>query len=577
MSRLKLLIPLLLSTFMPAFSQSAPAVTNLSCTNKNGQTFCTYTEPSSDPNWTSYRFQLYGASTPIASVAGMVPLETNILDNGGYLDSTAAYTQVNRTAPGARMSTITTLGTPLPFGTGLAVYTTLTNGVEYYAVVTVDRRGILAPSTVTLGVNSLTSPVTETVAPIQPVLQIASIDSASGTPPVEHIPSNTTGLAGWFYLHGSGGNMPSTGDYWAFWGDSTMGIHDGVQQVGRVYYNKSGFGQPALYMAPQDRAWYDIGTSSLETYWNGFDYSGQVQQYTQHWLDAVLSYWVSYYGLDPNRIYGHGKSMGAMGQTYWGLRQSAQPFAAIFAEAPVWWIEGNVTSMTQHKTIKTKTELIAAMNVTYYNNQNTPSMVTNCSFKTPPVIWSNGRNDISFPNYSMWTNAVAAANAMIACHRPYAFGWTNGGHSDTNPAEQALLTQYETAYVLNVSYPVFTNFSLDSNFNGTDCDTGTTAPICFNNYGWKWNVTSDTAHTWSGSFSNSQVTAGTCPTLKCSSTATVDLSVGNAQQFLPAGGKTISWSTSSGQSGTVTPDQYGIVTIPGISLGTGSLTVSLSY
>ncbi len=565
-------------------AQTAPSVTNLSCSNQNGQTFCTYTEPSTDPYWTSYRFNLCESTTgPIADVSTASLVESGLLDNGGYLDNTVAYTQKERTSPTALMSTTTNLGPMVPFGTGIAVRTTPVTRNAYYAVITVDTRGILQPSPVVLGTNSLTSSVPESVRQIQPILQLASTDPTTKTPVLDQIPADTAGLPMWFFLHGSGGDMPAIGDYWAFWGDSTMGIHDGVQQVGKVYYSKVAYGQPVLYAAPQDRVWEDTGTSSLETYWNGFDWQGYVQPYTQHWLDTYLPFMVSYYQADPNRIYGYGKSMGGLGQTYWGLQQTIQPFAAVFTEVPVWWIEGNVSSMTLHRHIVTTTELIAGTDVTYYSDQDSPVWVADCNNVVPPTIWSNGRTDPSYPNYSMWSNAVAAVNAMKGCHRAFAFGWNNGNHTTGGQPLPPLLKQYETNYIKNVSYPVFNNFSLDSDYgDGTstdgDCNVSMKVlPTCYVNFGWTWKAPTDTSNLWSVTFNNSQLTSGSCPTQNCSTQATVDVTAGNTQAFAPSTGTVVSWSTSLGQSGTANVDQYGLLTVTGINLEVGPLTLTLSY
>jgi hypothetical protein len=582
MLRGPILMPLFLMN-LSLWAQNAPPVTNLNCVYGSGQTFCTYMEPSADLNWSSYRYDLYESTTgPITTTAAASLVESGLLDNGGYLNSTAAYTQANRTLGTAFMSTTTPLGPMMEFGTGIAVRTTPSNRYVYYAVVTIDTRGILQPSSLVIGSNSLSIGVTESVERVRPILQMASTDPRTKTPLAQQVPSHTAGLPMWFYLHGSGGRMPATGDYWAFWGGPDMGINDGVQQVGRVYYSKTSFGQPVLYAAPQDRVWNDLGTGSLETYWNGFDWKGYIQPYTQLWLDTFLPFIVANYEADPNRVYGYGKSMGGLGISYWGIRQTSQPFAAVFAEVPVWWIEGNVTSMTQHKTIKATTELIAGSNVTYYNDEDSPVWVADCNNSAPPTIWASGRTDTSFPNHSMWSNAVAAANAMKSCHRAFVFGWNNGNHGSEVTTIATLLKQYQTIYKRNVSYPVFNSFSLDSNYgDGTyaagDCNSGTISPVCYVNFGWAWTDPTDTSNTWAVTFSNDQLTTGGCPTLKCSTQGTVDVTAGNSQWFKPPIGTTVSWSTLLGQSGTAVVDQYGSVTVNGINVGLGQQMLTLTY
>jgi hypothetical protein len=322
-----------------------------------------------------------------------------------------------------------------------------------------------------------------------------------------------------------------------------------------------------LIANPQDRVWITSGLGSIETYWNGYDWQGYIEQYTEHWLNTMLPFLVSYYQLDVNRIYGTGKSMGGLGMTHWGIRQNSQPFAAVFARVPVWWIS-NVTSMTQDRTIKAPNELVAGTTTTYDDDMNSPAWVLNCNNSVPPVMWGSGRLDTSFPNYSMWTNSVHATNALVTCHRGFAFAWNNGNHSTGGAPADQLYSQYQTVYRRNVSYPAFAGFSLDS--DPGDGTTNAHGPIngdlvgCIN-CGWTWQVNVDTASQWSVDISNSQIT----------SSGTVDVTPRNAQSFMLVPGTTVNWTATGGLSGTVIADQYGLATIH-LSLGTGTTTVTMN-
>jgi len=126
--------------------------------------------------------------------------------------------------------------------------------------------------------------------------------------------------------------------------------------------------------------------------------------------------------------------------------------------------------------------------------------------------------------------------------------------------ENIILQQYQTAFAKNVSYPAFTNFSLDENYGNGDHTNGDLTGCV--NCGWQWSVTSDQATTWVASFSNSQV----------KSSATVSLTPRNTQLFKPNPGSAFHWFTSNGQKGQVTADQYGLVTVQAVQLATSGRT-----
>lgn len=563
-----------LVSWLSAFAlDTASSVTHLSCTFRNGQSFCTYHEPIADPNWPYYQYKLYESTAgPITTLSTATLVESQLLPNGGYLDGTSQFAPASRLASSALMAMTPDLSAPVSFGTGIVVRTAPGNRKCYYAVVTYDTRGLLSDSTISVGDNSLAGPVTELTAGIRPVLQLSSTNTSTGTPLAAQFRTSTAGLPMWFYLHGSGGSMPDIGDYWAMWGDGTDGFRDGIQHVARAYYDANTFGQPVVYAAPQDRVWRNDGLGQLETYWTGYDWAGSIQPYTQHWLNQILTTLATYYTVDPNRIYGMGKSMGGLGITYWGLRQTAMPFAAIFARVPVWWISGTISSMTLHKTINTRSEYVAGSATTYYNDQNSPKWLANCANQVPPVMWSNGRLDTSFPHYSMWTNAVAAMQAMERCHRGFAFAWNNGTHSTGGTPVNGLISTYGKIYRRNQSYPAFSGFTLDS-YPG-DGTAGESGPLngdlqgCIN-CGWSWQILSDSATIWSASITNDQVIATNQP-------AITSLTIRNAQQFLPARGMIVSWRTTTGQSGSSTVDNWGLVTISGVNIGTAGITLTVT-
>jgi hypothetical protein len=188
-------------------------------------------------------------------------------------------------------------------------------------------------------------------------------------------------------------------------------------------------------------------------------------------------------------------------------------------------------------------------------------IVRNCARTLPYVSWSSGRNDVGISHHRMWTYAVQLADALKSCHYGFSFIWSNGRHEAATAAlENTLLQQYQTAFARNVSYPAFTNFSLDDDYGHGDPADG--ALVGCANCGWKWKMISDTARSWSASFSNSQATKR----------ATTEVTPRNTQLFKVQPGTSVNWYTSIGQKGVVVADSYGLVTIKGVEVLPGAET-----
>jgi hypothetical protein len=210
-------------------------------------------------------------------------------------------------------------------------------------------------------------------------------------------------------------------------------------------------------------------------------------------------------------------------------------------------------------------------------------VAAHCSSTIPFLTFGSGRSDLTVtnPTNGMWQYSVAMVNALETCHDGFAFAWNNGDHSAAGTIGDTFVSQYQPLLAKNVSYPAFTAFSLDSNYgDGTisdgDCTNGTTSPVCYVNYGWKWNAPVESSTSWSVTVSNSQLTSGACPTQNCATTATVSITPRNTQSFKPPTGTLVNWSTtgSAVQRGSATVDEWGVVTGIAIELNTTPTTIT---
>jgi len=689
---------LLLSVSVVAFAQSAPPVTGIQTLQHDGQTFITWNDAATASTGANYRYNLYRSTTgPITNLSSAILVQQGIYNNSGQLIGPKPYNQATRQNVANPMSKIQNGGSTVLVWSGAAVYTNLATANAYYAVVTHDITGATADSPLVTGTNATTSSIAESVAPIQPVLQIPGTDaSRQDGCSTCNITSASVGQPLWLKLHASGGRASAWGDYWAYWGNSNMGYQDGIQSMFSIYQDvtgtmfDSGF-HNQLILTPQDAVWtvsaggnnYNAAAQS-ETYWYGFnsntffpttykpatDTGAYIFPATKSKLSLIVPWVIAHYQSDPNRIFGHGESMGGYGSSIWSLRQS-NLFAGVFMGIPIigpWqkipqvdygaalgtvsavngsptvtWVSGqnfgrylggpttifNLTINGVTKTVSsvnTATQVTLSDNwtsasgtysyvtgygqgcngspacgaglttvntgsadllpdkVTVYNSDtDTPTWISqNCGRTIPYVSWAAGRSDAT--TAGMWNMSVLFANALANCHLGFSFAWSNGNHSSaTGNLLNPLMSNYASQLRLNMSYPAFTSFSLDSNYGSGsttsgDCTSGNSVngPVCYVNYGWTWTTPTDTASSWSTTITNGQLTSANCPTTKCATKATASVTPRNTQSFKPAPGSTVSWTATGGQSGSVVVDSYGLATITGLTLTTNPTTVTVT-
>ncbi|MCX6621041.1 MAG: choice-of-anchor D domain-containing protein [Acidobacteria bacterium] len=569
------------------FPQTAPPVTILSAVHHDGQTFLTWKDAAEGPAGANYRYNLYRSATAItgsASLAGATLIQAGIFNNSGQLAGQFPFSQATRQDSSKLMAfpeqgscgaapNWTECGTPLNDFSGMAVYTAVDSGAAYYAVVTLDRTGVLACSPISPGKNATTSAVFETVAAIEPLKYYDSLDSVHRVQTASTFISGTPDLPMWLKLHasGSGSGSIAFGDRYTFWGTSLMGYQDGIQRAFSVYEDHGGstFGQPALILSPSDTVWTFDGLGQQETYWFGYlaaplgssDETPRAQPSTEEGLTWLVNWAIERYGADPNRVYGWGQSMGAWGISTWALRHP-EIFAAVFPEMPRWRQTVLPNLATKSAAPATSSILMPDQMTSYLDRMDMVDYIqSHCGQRLPFIGWGIGRQD----GYATWQEQVDAVTALKVCRQGFAFNWNDGNHSAGASAASAIRLEYQTAYAKNVSYPAFTNSSLDADPGDGDPDVGD--PSGCINCGFQWSGLSETANTWTVSVSNSNNIAA----------MTVDMTARNTQLFRPNPGRVVTWITSTGQSGSTLADAYGLVTAPDVVINSfAATTISFS-
>lgn len=575
---------LILGVFFAALSAvaaDAPPVTGIAAIHHNGQTFVTWTDAATGADGANYRYKVYRSTSPItdaASLAAGTLIQDGIFNNSGQRAAQYPFTQATRQDGTKLMSIIqqgacgtppaTACGTALSAFAGLAVHTATGTGAAYYAVITHDRTGAVTDSPVSAGNNAMTFPVSESAGTRVPLKYYDSADATHRTSTGSSI-TGTGNLPLWFKLHASGGcgNAITVGDLWQFWGDSTMGYQEGVQNAFSVFedHGSSLFGQKTLIAVTCDTAWTSDGLGQLETNWFGYlavplgssDPAPRAQPTTEAQLNWLIDWAVSHYGADRNKIYGWGQSMGGWGTSTWTVRHP-EIFAAVFPEMPRWRML-KVADMASKNSAVTATisTLMPDQTTAYLDRMDTVAYIqSRCGQYVPFIGWGIGRQD----GYATWQEQVDMVNALKACRLGFAFNWNNGTHPDGPAAAAVIRTQYQTRFTKDSSYPAFTNSSIDSNPGNGDPADGDLAGCI--NCGFNWTAVAEVATTWSTAVSNSNNVAP----------MTVDITPRNAQLFQPGAGKAVTWTASTGQSGAAVTNSHGLVTAPGVTINAGAPT-----
>jgi hypothetical protein len=574
-------LSLILMAASYAYAASAPNVTGISATFHDGQTFLSWTDPATGSAGANYRYEVYWSTSPIVdapSLAAATFLQEAFNNSGQLAAAGATWNQTTRQNSALPMSITTqgscggspytACGTPLAAFTGLAVHTATTTASAYYAVITHDRTGAQTDSPVSAGNNATASPVAESVGTPLPIKVFDSHDTVNRNSSASSVTiTGTTGLPFWLNVAGSGGCTDykdatlANGDLYQFWGDSTMGYQEGVQQMFTVQetHNGTTYGVPALYMAYCDMLWQSSGLASLETIYSGYEWPNATtfQPYTENLLIDSVNWAISHYSANPNKIYQTGQSAGGYAGD-WAIRHP-QIFAAVFDSASEWqrlvadsMVSGILISPVD------STVLMAGTGQQFLTRFDMPAYISShCGGPLPFIAFAVGRNDTSRSN--QWTANVNMLNALKACHAGFAFAWNNGTHSDAPTALNSLKATYQTAIARNVSYPAFVNSSIDDDITA-GCASGSPGPTCQINAGFSWTTPVESATSWSAAISN----AG--------ATLTVDITPRNTQTFHPAPGQLMSWTASTGQIGTVAADAWGLATAAGVTVNAGAAT-----
>jgi predicted esterase len=316
-------------------------------------------------------------------------------------------------------------------------------------------------------------------------------------------------------------------------------------------------GNHDIYHSPDDcyALYVDCGANRGDWWWGGMhakdaglikkNSGGDPMPVERRVMDCV-QWTVKKYGIDANRVYLCGNSMGGSGTLGIGLR-NGDVFAAIKA---------NVPAGIEH-----------VSNRMYFLGQPVPA---NVKLSDPPVVV-----DYSAPNDGWSFGHERFVKAMN--DRKYAlyFYWGPFGHANNHAAIMQVNDLINSFDWLNVkkneAYAVFTNASCNNKIPWPD-NLGEKAPGQVNAF-FRWKNVSDTKDKLELSlFLTAPAEMKT--KFEIPKEATADVSLRRVQNLQPKPGETLKWSFGAAK-GEVKVDGDGLITVPSLKITSEAVPLSL--
>lgn len=298
-------------------------------------------------------------------------------------------------------------------------------------------------------------------------------------------------------------------------------------------------GNHDIYHSPKDffALYLDCRANKGDWWWGINKYPGPEVGPTEKRVIDTVQWVIKQYGIDANRVYLCGNSMGGSGTLGIGMRHG-DVFAAIKA---------NVPAEVKHVSSRM-----------YFPPQTVPANVT---LPDPPIVI-----DYSAPNDSWSRGHDAFVKAMNERKYPLFMYWGPFGHANNHEAilkVNDLINSFDWLSVKkNEAYPVFTNASTNDPLPWPDqlADKKSGQINAF--FRWKTERdTPDTLETTLFLVKPSDIKT----TFKVPAEATADVSLRRLQMLRVAPGATVRWTFGSA-AGDVRTDADGCITMPGLKI-----------
>jgi dienelactone hydrolase len=519
-------------------SAAAQTVTNLRAEFRKGQTFVTFDEVQGK----GLRYNVYRATSPIVGTRGLAPIAV-LLEGSGK----NRYTGNN--------FIITDLGSPLPVGTGLLVWTPENEGAFYYAVTT------SASAQIEPGINATTAPVSERVVEVPGAVLLRPAYRQNGP------------KSNWIRQYFAWEDYRSWDHArWPYYGFRFNVITQPTMVGGQRNpltlllhaAGRAGYGEPGETAGPRG-----IGEGVYVTLVDlSFPY-GKTDPYTK--TGYQYSFWYGYkkgdgivintterralrylhlvmadpeFAVDSNRVYVTGVSLGGGGAMH-----MAYHFPEVFAAAApmAGWTDTNAGGLNYNSLRDSTTE-----SGVHWKDWVDQTWLVDHRAALPPLLYTFDKSD-RVVNSAAYPNLLTRTEAT---HNAYFAKWRNEGrHSGFAIGGQLNLLRFKR----DEAYPAFADATNSDPFN---------APTGQRNVNLDWN---SSLHALPGSQTQDAIvdshTEFGMTFRSLTSDAKVRVTIRNTQQFHLSKGQAVNWSNKSretGQvleSGTAEADEHGLVTV----------------
>jgi hypothetical protein len=545
------------------------SVQNINALYKDGQVFVTWDNLQT----TNVVYTLYKSSFPIqyGYQLGTAQNLGDVRDNSGLnkrltdIIGTATYLKIDSASA------------PLGSNKGLFVVTSTDNGSYYYAITT--SVGGFEDTTILFGSNSLASSINETISMPRPVWQqnrtvsgkIFEIYVLYATKVTSSIYPQMTN-AGTFphnfaivksgtvtphpltiYLHGGGLHFLPTSTYFKTLGDPdewVISIDEWLPTFeGSSYY----------YGFHED---YDV-----LTFMNPVPTSGILYNYTAKKIEFILDWAIHNLPVDSTRTYMTGWSMGAMGSLFNSIMLRNR-IAALFIYAPSFDMASWSAGLLDRAWGTYQSNLLT--NEGYTRNERLSSIYllgVNRMNSVPLIFTFCGKNDyvVHWEEKPVFYDSIS-----VFRHGGFHF-WSMTDHQQTflNSPWQPTFPNFSffTRYRTNLSYPAFSNCSIDGDPGNGTPSNGDPIGTINGHLDWADDIIDETDRWEITLFVKDLLTTG--GSITAPDSATTDVTLRRLQNFVVPSDSFIIWKNVRDgivtQQGTFTYVE-GLVTLQGVKV-----------
>lgn len=576
--------------FLYSENSQAVTITNLKAVYKNGQVFLTWTNVS-DTNTT---YKIYRSPAKIKKGGKLPFIEFLGMERYNSANNNNLSAHYLRPIHYSLDSGATTLSST----TGLCVLTSIQKKSNYYCVTTVSNG--VEDTTIKIGMNSLSTPVAESIATPVPLYQ--GTDDSSFNKPVMiyadfvssrgingaplrfnaaffgsdfsvYVPTLTAPASLTVKFHGGGADLfhgitQTTGP-----NQVLMGVEDEFPNG----YNSVWIGTNKNV----DILNYNTNTIPPTT---DTDYT-----YTLDRLNAEITWVSKHFGIDTNQIHTFGDSFGCIGAYFVGLLKpthiatvqiTSGNFNLAFDsdwEADCTMNEGEKNRVDGDNRFGTiATNLPSNLKIPFYNIVNGGYDLHHFITRDIPLVFAvNGKYD----ELLGWTECVSYYDSVNHNLAGGFYLWDLRDHSGDNKTWNSTNFNF-IRYYKNQSYPALSNCSANGNPGNGTGTSGDTAGTINGFVDWDNNNTIDNNGSWSINLLLRSLLTWDNKTVPPPDSCTTNITPRRLQHFKVPMNATVKYRVKHKgktiQQGTFVY-KGGLMTVPGVKIYTDTVNVQLTY